>query len=61
MKNGKKEVDPEALWNKSRFQGGGIMNMIDEPNAEIDLDEVEMVEEQVEIELNEKEAPFLQG
>ncbi len=37
------------------------MNMIDDPNAEIDLDEVEMVEEQVEIELNEKEAPFLQG
>jgi len=35
------------------------MNMIDEPNVDIDLDEIEMVEEQAEIELNDKEAPFL--
>lgn len=37
------------------------MNMVDEPNIEVDLDEVDMVEEQAEIELNDKEAPFLMG
>jgi ATP-dependent RNA helicase DHX8/PRP22 len=35
--------------------------MIDEPNVDLDLDEVDMKEEQAEIELNDKEAPFLQG
>ncbi len=27
----KKTIDPDALWLKSRFQGGGIMNLVDEP------------------------------
>lgn len=37
------------------------MNMIDEPNVDVNFDEIDMVEEQAEIELNDKEAPFLQG
>ena len=28
----KKTIDPDALWLKSRFQGGGIMGLVDEPN-----------------------------
>ena len=35
--------------------------MIDEPNVDLDLDEIDMAEDQLEIELNEKEAPFLIG
>lgn len=35
--------------------------MIDEPNVDVNFDEIDMVEEQPEIELNDKEAPFLQG
>ncbi len=37
------------------------MNMIDEPDVDVDLDEVDLQEEQADIELNEKEAPFLAG
>ena len=37
------------------------MNLVDDVQKEADLDEVEMLEDQAEIELNEKEAPFLQG
>jgi hypothetical protein len=57
----KKQIDPDALWLKSRFEGGGIIKMIDEPNIDVDLDEIELDEQQVDIELNEKEAPFLEG
>lgn len=35
--------------------------MIDEPNIDVDLDEIELDEQQLDIELNEKEAPFLEG
>ena len=54
-------IDPDALWLKSRFQGGGIMDLVDEPNlTQIqDMDEVELEEDQAEIELNDEEAPFL--
>jgi len=55
----KKQIDPDALWLKSRLEGGGIIKMVDEPNIEVDLDEVELDEHQTEIELNEYEAPFL--
>jgi hypothetical protein len=29
---------------KSRFEGGGVMNMIDEPDVDIDIDEIELDE-----------------
>jgi len=28
----KKTIDSDALWLKSRFQAGGIMDLVDEPN-----------------------------
>jgi ATP-dependent RNA helicase DHX8/PRP22 len=37
------------------------MNLVDDVQQDADLNEVEMLEDQAEIELNEKEAPFLQG
>jgi hypothetical protein len=51
------------LWEKSRFQGGGIMDLVDEPNLnEVqDMDELELEEEYAEVELNDEEAPFLAG
>ena len=57
----KKQIDPDELWLKSRFQGGGIMKLVDEPSmAQVqDMDECELEEEQAEIELNDEEAPFL--
>lgn len=55
----KKQIDPDALWLKSRLEGGGIIKMVDEPSMDIDLDEIELDEQQADIELNEKEAPFL--
>lgn len=62
QKTGKKEIDPEALWLKTRIAAGGIKDIIDDPSMQdVDLDEVELIEEQPEIELNEKEAPFLYG
>jgi len=34
------------MWLKSRFQGGGITSMIDEPNMQdVDLDELDLQEE----------------
>jgi len=59
----KKEIDPDFLWLKSRFEGGGVMNMMEEKEAVDmqDLDEVELEEEIADIELNEEEAPFLAG
>ena len=41
------------------LEGGGIIKMVDEPSMDIDLDEIELDEQQADIELNEKEAPFL--
>lgn len=41
----KKQIDPDALWLKSRFEGGGIIKMIDEPNIDVDLDEIELDEQ----------------
>ena len=59
----KKVIDPNLLWEKSRFQGGGIMSVVDEPNLNNmqDMDELELEEEQAEVELNDEEAPFLAG
>ena len=43
----KKTIDPMLLWEKSRFQGGGIMGMVDDPNFNNmqDMDELELEEE----------------
>ena len=59
----RKQIDPEKLWLESRFKGGGIMQMVDEPGMRQiqDMDECELEEEQAEIELNDEEAPFLAG
>ena len=59
----KKQIDPDMLWLESRFKGGGIMKLVDEPSmAQVqDMDECELEEEQAEIELNDDEAPFLAG
>ena len=59
----KKQIDPEQLWLKSRFDGGGISKIVDEPGMGpiVDMDECELEEEQAEIELNDEEAPFLSG
>ena len=59
----KKQIDPDFLWLKSRFEGGGVMDMMDKKEVvDIqDLDEVELEEEQADVELNDQEAPFLVG
>jgi hypothetical protein len=56
-------IDADLLWMKSRFEGGGIMKMVDEPNIKKidDVDEIELDEEQADIELNEEEPAFLIG
>ncbi len=57
----RKTVDPDMLWLKTRFQGGGILGLVDEPGIQKvqDLDEIELEEEIVEIELNDEEPAFL--
>jgi len=40
----KRQIDPDTLWLKSRLEGGGIIKMVDEPNIEVDLDEIELDE-----------------
>ena len=56
-------IDADLLWMKSRLEGGGVMDLVDDPNIKKidDVDEIELDEEQADIELNEEEPAFLGG
>lgn len=61
--NAKNRIASPDLWEYSRLKGGNVLNLIEDKNIEgiQNAMEHEFDEEMPEIELNDKEAPFLSG
>jgi len=59
-KKPKKRLASPDLWELSRLEGGQVKDLVDEMKQNA-YNSDEMNEETQEIELNEEEAPFLEG
>lgn len=62
-KNGKNRIASPDLWEFTRLQGAGVLNVIEDENIQRLQQnlETELDEEVADVELNDKEAPFLKG